>query len=1287
MQCNHEQCWCVDFNGMEMPYTRIMHPLHPDCGSEKEIDLLRVIGIPDQTIQYVKGKEGLPAFKFTQNTRIQHSAAIISNNFTLFTDFAILMTVNLDEHQGGFLFSIVDPLGNLKFGISINEGGNGLHAINLHYSGEEQKPLARFRVPNLVDRWNRFAISCFGDVITLYLNCELYAQETVTRTPIPLTFPDSTLFLGQSGKGIKGRFLGAFQQLKLYSDHTAAKRQCQIDEKKKKPVVVVEGSGDRDQEGGDDDLELDIDLKPSEIIDNQNFTENANLTGDTRDEDTDIGMNELMGLTMTTPPPPIPPSVFYKHDIQKLANISGIKGEKGDKGERGESGPPGLSIQGPPGLPGKAPDIISDGYGAKGEKGDRGLMGPPGLPGPAGLQGNCSTVIGPIGPPGLPGPPGPSFMSQTGIDGFTEVEGSGFGIRGPPGPIGLPGTPGKRGPMGPPGRPGDMSDLIKNLTDFMGPPGIPGIPGMRGFPGDPGSQGPAGDPGEQGVPGVAGKPGVNGMKGAVGQKGDEGPIGPEGYKGDRGNPGPPGPPGPPGSPMSASRIMDTEGSGDAEFTMVGQKGEPGFPGMMGRMGPDGVKGSKGAHGSKGEKGEVGLDGITGPAGPRGDPGKAGMPGIPGSDGLPGPAGVPGLKGDTGPPGRGLPGPPGPSCPKSPWSSLGLEIGSGSGEGESEVKLESMKLPPGLKGEKGDSGADGIPGTNGTIGLDGIPGLKGIPGDPGTPGVPGVDGMKGDRGIRGEDGYPGAPGVQGPRGIEGPRGMKGEPGKDCNQDCNKISIGIKGDHGDTGVPGIPGRDGNRGRRGEIGMPGLPGVPGIPGNKGSRGLAIMGPRGLKGDRGEPGPPGQVVFEGNDGNRIRGIAGPQGQPGIPGKPGSQGIPGLPGIQGPKGDLGEPGLKGEPGEVIYLPNNGNDVSGRSVIRGPPGPKGENGSPGLSIQGPPGPMGPRGPPGSGIQGPPGPPGPPGKSVSVSGNDINDVISRPIRGPPGPPGPPGPAGKTIKIVKDVAPGAVVVRDQNELRDISHTLPVGTIVYVLDYRMLWIRSEKGWQKILLGETVPLPPRPQADSEALRLTPLTSQTPPTYQPLRDIAVGKKVQGPRIHLVALNEPLNGNMRGVHRADYLCHQQARRAGMKTTFRAFLSSKVQDLEKIIYLKDDKAVPIVNSQDELLFTNWTEIFDGNRGNMNTQATIYSFDGQDVLKSASWPMKMIWHGSDKRGIRHTKMYCHEWRSQSTRKTGMGSSLMKHRLLDEEEISCNIPLIVLCVENTSHRRLRRRDTGAV
>lgn len=65
-------------------------------------------------------------------------------------------------------------------------------------------------------------------------------------------------------------------------------------------------------------------------------------------------------------------------------------------------------------------------------------------------------------------------------------------------------------------------------------------------------------------------------------------------------------------------------------------------------------------------------------------------------------------------------------------------------------------------------------------------------------------------------------------------------------------------------------------------------------------------------------------------------------------------------------------------------------------------------------------------------------------------------------------------------------------------------------------------------------------------------------------------QLHLVALNGPQPGGLRGIRGADLQCFQQARAAGLAGTFRAFLSSRLQDLYSIVRRADRTIVPIVN---------------------------------------------------------------------------------------------------------------------
>jgi hypothetical protein len=64
-------------------------------------------------------------------------------------------------------------------------------------------------------------------------------------------------------------------------------------------------------------------------------------------------------------------------------------------------------------------------------------------------------------------------------------------------------------------------------------------------------------------------------------------------------------------------------------------------------------------------------------------------------------------------------------------------------------------------------------------------------------------------------------------------------------------------------------------------------------------------------------------------------------------------------------------------------------------------------------------------------------------------------------------------------------------------------------------------------------------------------------------------QLRMAALNEPCTGDMTGVRGADYSCYRESRRAGLRGTFRAFLSSRVQNLDSIVRFSD-RELPVVN---------------------------------------------------------------------------------------------------------------------
>uniref|UniRef100_A0A3Q2Z4L7 Thrombospondin-like N-terminal domain-containing protein n=1 Tax=Hippocampus comes TaxID=109280 RepID=A0A3Q2Z4L7_HIPCM len=343
----------------------------------------------------------------------------------------------------------------------------------------------------------------------------------------------------------------------------------------------------------------------------------------------------------------------------------------------------------------------------------------------------------------------------------------------------------------------------------------------------------------------------------------------------------------------------------------------------------------------------------------------------------------------------------------------------------------------------------------------------------------------------------------------------------------------------------------------------------------------------------------------------------------------------KGAKGERGSKGQKGEKGDS-----------------GPPGPPGLPGRSGLV-----------GPKGESVIGLPGSPGSPGQRGAPG-------IGRPgPRGPPGPAGPPGP-------LPDFGAGVSTHETIYALTRETRRAPEGTLAYVSESGgELYIKSQNGWRKI----RVCIGPASQRCAPSALRTFLSPRVPPQCE----LHEGSRGFQPSfhilpqtfnaLHLVALNAPLKGDMRGIRGADFQCYQQARAVGLTGTYRAFLSSHLQDLATVVRKADRVHMPVVNLRGELLFKSWMSIFSGNGGTFDPSVPIYSFDGRDVLTDST-PEKLIWHGSSAGGIRATINYCEAWRTADAAVTGQAALLQTGRLLGQHTRSCANHYIVLCIENT-------------
>uniref|UniRef100_A0A3Q2V0D8 Collagen, type XV, alpha 1b n=1 Tax=Haplochromis burtoni TaxID=8153 RepID=A0A3Q2V0D8_HAPBU len=176
--------------------------------------------------------------------------------------------------------------------------------------------------------------------------------------------------------------------------------------------------------------------------------------------------------------------------------------------------------------------------------------------------------------------------------------------------------------------------------------------------------------------------------------------------------------------------------------------------------------------------------------------------------------------------------------------------------------------------------------------------------------------------------------------------------------------------------------------------------------------------------------------------------------------------------------------------------------------------------------------------------------------------------------------------------------------------------------------------------------------------------------------------LHLVALNAPLKGDMRGIRGADFQCYQQARAVGLTSTYRAFLSSHLQDLATIVRKADRNDMPVVNLRGQVLFNSWMSIFSGNGGVFDPSTPIFSFDGRNIMSDSAWPEKLVWHGSSTTGIRLTTNYCEAWRTADMAVTGQVALLQTGRLLGQHVRACSNHYVVLCIENTYVGNMHQR-----
>lgn len=179
-----------------------------------EYDLLHAIGVPfsnPKTQYFDEGLDGFPAYGLKPGSDIKSPYRLFMPE-KLYSEFSITATVRPANKDGGFLFSVVNPLETLvQLGVQLIPSGPGLTNISLLYTDPNvyalSQTIASFVVPSFSKKWSRFALRVTTDNVTLFLNCHEFDTVAVKRNPVELVFDSaSTLYVGQAGPLIRGAF-------------------------------------------------------------------------------------------------------------------------------------------------------------------------------------------------------------------------------------------------------------------------------------------------------------------------------------------------------------------------------------------------------------------------------------------------------------------------------------------------------------------------------------------------------------------------------------------------------------------------------------------------------------------------------------------------------------------------------------------------------------------------------------------------------------------------------------------------------------------------------------------------------------------------------------------------------------------------------------------------------------------------------------------------------------------------------------------------------------------------
>lgn len=148
-------------------------------------------------------------FKSNILTEIRNSDVLVRLAYRsfpkAFRESTIVAAIQLNDTSGGYLFTILNPLGTvIQLGLMVVPANRYIYNISLIYTDAKlhlnSQHLAVFQVPAFKDE-TTIAVKVFLNKVTLYLNCHEFRSITINNVdPVEIKIDaDSRLYVASAG--------------------------------------------------------------------------------------------------------------------------------------------------------------------------------------------------------------------------------------------------------------------------------------------------------------------------------------------------------------------------------------------------------------------------------------------------------------------------------------------------------------------------------------------------------------------------------------------------------------------------------------------------------------------------------------------------------------------------------------------------------------------------------------------------------------------------------------------------------------------------------------------------------------------------------------------------------------------------------------------------------------------------------------------------------------------------------------------------------------------------------